>query len=242
MFLNYFSVSFTTAFTNQPVVINQLQSYDYTNDLFSTRMDGAGLYVNGPVTTTGFTVALEDYEYDQDNRYDAYRPETIGWIAIEKGSGLWSGYEFEASVTADSLSIIDVSFNFINTYATAPSFIGCVATYSGADPVNMRLVSIDGSSFTIRGLEDTTLDDETSHNNEEVTYLAIDGTGDLFAYPHNIVRGAFTFDTNGEFMPYSGKEDVIFSYTLTDLYGNTDTRTVTIHVIAPFSGTVILVR
>ncbi|MDD2600369.1 MAG: Ig-like domain-containing protein [Kiritimatiellae bacterium] len=237
------AVTFGTPFTSQPVVINQLQSYDYTNDLCATRINGTS-YLSGSVTSTGFEVAMEDYEYDKDNRYDAYRPETIGWLAIDSSVGLWNGNKFESLVHDNILGAGDYTTAFSHSYSAAPMILACIASYKGSDNCNLRLTSVTASQVTVFLEECQTFDLETDHTNKEaLTLLAIEGANDLYAYPQNFTVGAFTFDPDGEFDPAAnGPEDVSFTYTLIDLYGNTDTATVTITVVTPYDGTIILLR
>lgn len=238
------SVTFTTEFASRPVLINQLQSADYPDELFTTRMKGVS-YDDG-VSVGGFQVAMQDFEYDAVDRNAAgSKPETIGWLAIEQSVGLWNGYHFEAGVTAQTLNNINVEYPFSNSYTNPPSLIGCVATYYGQDPCSIRMPAIGNTAFTLYCEEDTTFDTELAHaNTEAATYLALEGdSGDLYAYPQDFRVGAFTFDPNGEFDPSAnGPEDVTFTYTLVDLYGNQDTATVTITVVTPYDGSLIILR
>ncbi len=234
------SVQFASAFTNVPVVINQLQSYDYTNELCATRMSGSTY----GVTLSGFQVAMEDYEYHSSNRFDEYRPETIGWLAIEEQVGLWNGSKFEAAVYDASLGNGAYQVPFANSYTTAPMIVGCIASYKGIDPCNLSLDNNTSNAATFWLDECTTKDSEQTHGTEALTLLAIEGdSGDLYAYPQGMEIGEFTFDPNDEFDPaVNGSEDVSFEYTLIDLYGNTDNATVTITVVTPYDGTLITVR
>jgi hypothetical protein len=234
------SVQFASTFTNVPVVINQLQSYDYTNELCATRMSGTTY----GVTLSGFQVAMEDYEYHSLNRFDEYRPETIGWLAIEEQVGLWNGSKFEAAVYDASLGNGAYQVPFVNSYTTAPMIMGCIASYKGIDPCNLRLDTSTSSTATFWLEECTTSNTEQTHGVEALTLLAIEGdSGDLYAYPQGMEIGAFTFDPDGAFDPAAnGPEDVTFEYTLIDLYGNTDTATVTITVVTPYDGTLMIVR
>ncbi len=220
-----------------------MQSYDYTNDLCGTRIDGLS-YASGSVTVSGFSVAMEDYEYDLDDRYAAYRPETIGWLAIDNTAGLWNGSMFEAFVRDEVLGKGDYVTSFVNSYSAAPMVFGCIASYKGADNCNLRLSAINADQITVYLEECTTEDEETDHGSKDaLTMLAIEGTGDLYAYSQDFVVGAFTFDPDGQFDPAAnGPEDVTFSYTLVDLYGNQDTATVTITVVTPYDGTIMILR
>ena len=219
------TVSFASSFGTAPVVFNQIQTYNGTanenEELFGTRM-------NGPASTASFQVALEDIEGDNDARTTA---ETIGWMAIEPGSGTWGGANYEAGITGAGVNENEYTIGFTMYYGSSPDFIASQATINGADPTQLRYQNLGVSSVGVRAREDTFANTEIGHAAEMVTYLAIGGTGDLHAYPQGGAQGSFTYDPNGQFDPLPGETLTdTFSYTLTDGRGNTDTANVTITI------------
>ncbi len=231
------AVNFTAAFTNAPVVFNQIQTLNgNTNEnkeLFGTRMNGAA-------TTNGFEVALEDYQGDSAARTTT---ETIGWLAIEPGKGTWSGNTMVAKITPEAVNQDMYTISFGVDFGTAPDFIASQATFNGADATQVRFQNLDADSVQVRAAEDRYFDTELSHANEQITYLAVGGSGDLTAYPVDLPNGAFIYDPNGAFdrLGRGQTEMETFTYTLTDGRGNTDTKTVTITVTGN-AATLLIVR
>ena len=64
-----------------------------------------------------------------------------------------------------------------------------MATYNGVDNAHLRVQNADLNSIEVRAEEDTTLDEEIGHVGENVTYLAIGGSGSLTAVSTSIRDG-----------------------------------------------------
>ncbi len=231
-------VNFTAPFTTNPVVFNQVQTFSgNTNEkteLFGTRM-------SGPATTNGFEVALEEYAGATAPRVT---PETIGWLAIEPCATVWNGNLTVAGITPEAVDQNMYAIAFGVDFGTAPHFIASQATVKGSDPAQLRFRNLDNDSVQVKVAEDTFGDTETGHIKEQVTYLAVAGSGDLTAYPASVPIGGFVYDPNGVFdrLPYKQTATETFTYTLTDEHGNTDTKTVTITVTDIQRGMLIMVK
>jgi RHS repeat-associated protein len=151
-----------------PVVVSQVQT-DNDPHWVKTRQRN--------VTASGFDVALEE----EDANTASHGGEIIGWLAIEPGMGTWNGHKYEAAQTADVVSSTWAAISFAQSFASAPRFVGGIATYDGGDGAYLRY---DRTSLTASGVqvmieEDTTADEETDHTDEVVHYLAIEGSGTL---------------------------------------------------------------
>jgi VCBS repeat-containing protein len=237
------TVDFTTPFSAQPVVVNQLQEWnDPFNELFGTRMYSANphSYATG-VKTNQFQVAMEDIEGDVNDSNGHFG--TIGWLAIEAGSGTWDGNLYQAGVTPGSFTQAGTLFDFAVDFGSAPDIIACMATYAGTDPGNMRYDSLSGTQYKFYAAEDTHFDTETSHAPEWATFLAIGGTAtEIYAIDIAPAHGFFTYDPAGRIDPArDGTVVESFTYTVTDGNGSSDTATVTITVKAP-DGTLMILR
>ena len=239
-------VTFSSAFDEVPVVLHQLQTRNYDVELLGTRMEGDPSYT---ATTTGFKVALEEYAGGTDVR--GTQPETVGWLAMEPGSGEWNGVLYEAVVTgpiADGYSASEPNSQYyLQNYGGTPSIVGSLANYDGSDPTVLRYSGINNLLINLVGEEQTIQDAEQGHAQEQVTYLAIAGeTGEMYAYPGDAnPDGSFSYTTTDAITPAPGQTIVdSFSYTITDEYGSTDTREVTIRVYNKdhFNGSLILVK
>jgi YD repeat-containing protein len=156
------------SFHAQPVVVSQVQT-DNDPHWVKTRQRN--------VTASGFDVALEE----EDANTASHGGEIVGWLAIAPGTGTWSGHKYEAAQTADVVSSTWAAISFAQSFASAPRFVGGIATYDGGDGSYLRY---DRTSLTASGVqvmieEDTTADEETNHTDEVVHYLAIEGSGTL---------------------------------------------------------------
>jgi len=234
-------VTFSAPFTTNPAVFTQIQTLNgNTNEnreLFGTRM-------NGLATTNGFQVALEDHQGDSAARATL---ETIGWVAIEPGTGMWGDYPVVVGITPSQTGVVNQNMYTVQfgiDFGNAPDFIASQATIAGGDPTQVRFQNLDADSVQVRASEDTFFDTEMDHADERITYLAVGGSGDLSAYPADLPIGGFMYDPNGAFDTLRrgqvGTE--VFTYTLTDGRGNTDTKTVTITVKDIRDGLLIIVR
>ena len=242
--LDWDEVVFSTPFASQPVVINQIQEWnDPDGELFGTRMSGSP-YISGGVTTSRFEIALEEYEGASGSTPYS---NTVGWIACENTSGTWDGNTFETGVKtgvkAYATTIPTSTFNFGPTFAEPPYLLGCLATVNGGDPAVLRSYVITTDTFQMFQREDTCNDAEQTHSDENLTFLAVDGSGPLTAYNISGGAGSFTYDPAGKVFPTSTQPVVeTFTYTLRDIHGNTSTATVNITVYSREKGTLMIIR
>jgi|GEM_PF-2351211 len=151
-------------FTDVPVVISQVQT---NNDphWVKTRLQN--------ISPTGFAVALEEEEAQTTPHGAA---ETIGWLAIEPGSGDFGGLAYKADLTQ---AVVDEFWHEItfSGFATTPGFLAAVQTYNGTDNAGLRVRNLTHFIAEIRVEEDTTYDSETGHAEEVVGYFLIQGDG-----------------------------------------------------------------
>lgn len=129
--------------------------------------------------TTGFDVALEQAE----NAHSPHGTETIGWMAIERSSGTWSDRPYQALRLANQISGDWSTLAFSQSFSTPPRLIAGISTYRDPDPAVLRFrdLTAGGAQFLVQ--EDTTADGETAHGSEDLTYLAIEGSGMLSGTP-----------------------------------------------------------
>ena len=85
------TVSYGAAFEAAPVVVSQVQG-DADAHWVKTRQRN--------VAAGGFEVALEE----DDAQTAPHGSETIGWLALEEGSGTWNGKAYRAASTSDSIT------------------------------------------------------------------------------------------------------------------------------------------
>jgi murein DD-endopeptidase MepM/ murein hydrolase activator NlpD len=173
-------IDFETAFSAEPVVLSQVQT---ANDphWVKTRQRKAG--------PGGFEVALEQ----EENKPTPHGSETIGWLAMEAGTGSWNGHVYEAGQTADAVTHRWHTITFDAPFGKVPCFQAGLATYDGGDSAHLRYnrSSLAASGVEVTVEEDRAGDEEMDHTTEKVNYLAIEMGGSGWAYP---IGDAFSGD------------------------------------------------
>lgn len=163
------AITFDTALGATPAVLTQVQS-DNDPTWVKTRQRAAG--------ASGFEVALEEAEAG-----DLHGSESVGWLAIEPASGSWNGHAYVAANTPDAVNHNFYTAGFGLNLGADPRFVASLATHDGRDGAALRHRNLTASSAQIKVEEDTTLDSETGHTPEVVSYLAIGGDGTLTGQP-----------------------------------------------------------
>ena len=163
-------VDFSRSFNATPAVFSQIQT-DAGEAYLQTR--------HLSVSPTSVELALEQEESITDQHPMA---ETVGYLAIESGTGIWTGLPFEVlntpAVVTDQLTLI----HFEGFYLSPPRLLSSLTTYHGSDNAHLRYANLDKSGVRFKIGEDTTQDTEIFHGNaESVAYLAIAGDGIITA-------------------------------------------------------------
>lgn len=167
---SFATVAFSQPFGTVPAVLSQVQS---SNDpaWVKTRQLLA--------STSSFRVALEE----EEAATTAHGTETIGWVAVTQGTGVWSGHRFEVANTANAVTHNFFSIGFGQSFTAAPRFLAAQATRDGADNSGLRYQNLTTTGVQVKVEEDTTFDSEVGHTSEVVSYLALQGDGTLTASP-----------------------------------------------------------
>jgi len=109
-------VNLSLPFSAAPVVLSQVQTNDDAHWVKTRQRN---------VTASGFDVAMEE----NDSQTTPHGSETVGWVAMEAGSGEWSGHEYEAGSTANGVTHDWYTISFgVGAFTQAPRFIGGLAT------------------------------------------------------------------------------------------------------------------
>lgn len=149
---------------NSPVVLSQAMTYD-DNHFVKTRQYN--------LSSTGFRVGMEE----EGDSTSGHGTETLGWIAVESGSGTWEAVPYEVGKTADAVTDSWYPINFTQGYTAAPVFLVWMQTRDGPDSSGMRADLLTNSSVAVKVEEDTTYDGETGHITEIVGYVAVEQPG-----------------------------------------------------------------
>jgi hypothetical protein len=206
---NWQDVDLGSDFAATPVVLTQVQS-DNGADFVRTRQQNA--------SASGFSLAMEKEEGFVNS---AYAQEKIGWFAISGGTGDWNGFTYQADYTGNSVTDRFSTLSFAPDFQTSPQILGNVASYNDPDPVGLRYRRLSDVKVDIVLDEDQGFDSERAHGTENVSFLAIEGTGTLTGTRDNVIAAGleesstFSVDSNlfilgdvlGSFYNYRGDAD-----------------------------------
>ena len=172
------TVQFHDYFAEQPIIISQTQTA-FGQAFLSTRQRGLAHQLHN------FQVALEPEEqFGPDHGV-----ETVGYLAIDSGYGVWNDMPFVATrVPYFQSASRTVAFRNVDFKGT-PKFVASMSSYAGNDNAHLRIQSINENTITLKVEEDTTLDEEIAHMVEDVDYLAIGGSESLTALSTVILDG-----------------------------------------------------
>jgi hypothetical protein len=161
------TIAFAESFDTTPSIFSQVQTYNGNDFIISRQRSPDG---------TGFQLTMQEEQADNLN----HAHETVGWLAIEHGSGALSGMDWQAGSSAQNVNgkLTNVSFNA--AFDTAPLVVASLASYNGTDTSSPRIGSVTQTKFTAMALEDQSFDVETNHGYEIVDWLAFSAAGTIY--------------------------------------------------------------
>ena len=136
---------------------------------------------------------------EEEGKTTPHGTETVGWLAIEPGTGNWSGHLFEATITPDAVKQGWYSISFGQSFSAAPRFLAALASYDSAESAHLRYrrTYLTATGAQVRVEEDTVFDSEQIHTTETVAYLAIEGDGELTAQGGSSPASSTYYETQG---------------------------------------------
>ena len=133
------------------------------------------------VTTSDFQVLLQEEEKGGNGSDRNHVNETVGYLAIERGSGNGSGVDkLEVANTGNSVTQNNFTINFQQSYGGSRQFFLHGQTVDGGDAGKMRFRHNDnytGDEVKVFFQEEQSKDNELSHTTEVAGYMIFDGTG-----------------------------------------------------------------
>lgn len=167
------NINFASDFAATPAILSQVQT-NYGSQFVRTRQTSSSV--------NGFELALEEEELLKPT---GHATETIGWLAIESGSGAWDGLQYQAGKTGTRIDHTWDTITFEQSFEDTPNLFASLASYRGGDSAGLRYLNLGSSDVQIKVEEDRSQDHELSHTVEAVDYLAIAGSGNLSATPYD---------------------------------------------------------
>ena len=163
---NWESIEFDNDFDSAPIVLSQVQTHE-GGSFVRTRMQD--------IDADGFKVSMEE---EEKLLHTGHATETIGFLAISQGSGVWGDSLYQAGKTENTVTHSNHLLEF-DDFDRAPNFLAGVASYDGTDSVGVRQHNLSADGVTLMLDEDISADREREHTTEVVNFLAIEGSGFL---------------------------------------------------------------
>ncbi len=169
------TVNFQHSYPQAPVILTQAQTYKGSDAIVTRQRNLA----NG----LGFEVRLQEEEAN-----GAHVLETVGYIAIQTGSGNINGLAYTTGVTPVAVTHVRwYTINFaglspasLETVATPscktnePIFLAGLQSYKGGDTAALRYKDLTLNSVKVFVEEERSANSETSHVKESVGYIAFE--------------------------------------------------------------------
>ena len=159
-------VNFVQTFTEVPVVFSQAQSRNGVNPIVVRQRK---------ISNTGFDVRVQEEE-SRDRQGGGHAVETVGYTAIEPGTGMINGISFEVGRTPNTVTNTWSRIDFERIFEE-PVLITDMQTADGLDTAGLRYRNLSESGVEVFVEEDKSANSETSHTTEVVGYLVMEGTG-----------------------------------------------------------------
>lgn len=156
---------YPTVFDETPVVVSSVMGIVDAADTLTTRQDSSN------ADTTTFDVVTQYTDGDIRAGQDT---QTIGYLAVEAGSNS----QFEAKTTAGVVSSTASTVSYSSSFSDDPALFGTVASINDDDAVSLIYESKDASGADLKLQLSPQWDGETTHGNEQVSYIALSTSGD----------------------------------------------------------------
>jgi hypothetical protein len=160
-------IAFSADFEETPTILSQVQTRN-GGDFVVTRQKDPN--------ADGFSLAMQEEEALNDG---GHVTETVGWIAMERGTGDWSDIAFEAGHTGTKVDHNRTTHDFAADFDAAPLMLASLCSYFGANTAMTRLTEVGRDGFTGRVQEEQSRDRETWHLEEGLDYVAFARAGQL---------------------------------------------------------------
>jgi hypothetical protein len=150
-------ITFSASFGQTPSVFTSVQTFNGA-DPVTTRLSDC--------TVAGFYLTMDE---EEARRNGGHTTETIGWVAIEKGTGNTADNR-SVVVLSDSTSHIPTQINFGQVMSRRfPVVVSDMVTTFGSDPCFLRYQNLVPSSIDLFIQEEASSDAEMNHTTEDVS-------------------------------------------------------------------------
>lgn len=171
-----------------PVVLTQVQTRNDPTTWVKTRQRNADV--------DSFQLGLEPPESFGGQLV----AETVGFLAMEPSRGRWSGRAYAAGTTRVLVDHVFTTVDFGQDAGPNARLLAAIASHRSSDPAALRYRDLSGTKVELKTEEDKTLDNETVHAKENVSFLVFEGDGLLHGRVHsndNPPNAQFTWNCQG---------------------------------------------
>jgi len=193
------TVNFLEPFGSTPAVMTQIQSTNGANYLKTRYL---------ATSASAFVVGLEPEESTTTQGV----AETVGYFAIDAGTGKWDGLPYEAGVTDNSVTASWYQLTYASSFEAVPNLLTSLSTYVNADNAHVRYTNSLASGVQLKVEEDTTWDSEVGHSAEAIAFFAIDGEGLLTAASSVSPPKVIAFEQNGPSGPSNTLDTLSYTF------------------------------
>lgn len=163
----FMNVGFAQEFSRAPIVFSQSQTRNGSQPVVTRQK---------AISTGGYGVRLQEEEGNDG----WHRTETVGYIAIEPGTGTNNGVEYEVGRT-DDVTHAGKQIEFGQGMGSDAVFLAQLQTYNGPDTAGLRYKNLIGNGVDVLVEEERSRDWEVWHTNEVVGYAVFESVGQLLA-------------------------------------------------------------
>ncbi len=149
------NIAFSSTFIHKPVLLSSVMSSQGTDAVITRIKD---------LRPSGFLLSMDE----QEAKADGHGNETLGWVAIQQGTGLTGrGQRLQAFFDQADHDLMPIPYPLPTAYRY-PVVLGDVDSCYGRDPVVLRYADPGATQIQLRLAEEQSLDLETTHVPEDV--------------------------------------------------------------------------
>ncbi len=160
------TINLSAGFSGTPVLLTGVMSdNDGAAVITRTRNLGSG----------SFQIRLQEEEAADG----VHATETVGWVAMEAGSGTNDGTTFEAARTPNAVTHANYALSFSGSYGRTPIFLCHDDTFDGGNTCGTRYRNLTTTGVNVFIEEEQSKDAEINHISEVVSYVVWGTAGDI---------------------------------------------------------------
>ena len=156
---------FEVEFDSAPILFSQAQTYN-GSDAVVTRQRN--------ISADRFEVRLQE-----EQALGEHTNESVGYVAIEAGTGTAAGGVFEIGATRDNVNHRWRGQRFAERYHRTPVLLASMQTFDGSDPAAVRYRGLGRRGVQFQIEEEQSQDHEIRHTTEVVGYAVFGAAGEL---------------------------------------------------------------